>query len=206
MRKTAITTVVGICPWFEPCAPRLSPWVSNRCIEFGDHFTHNGWRDSWLGQVIAGEYSTEILISKIMAFRNVTLYSLVHGCCCFKGLYYLHLGCVVQFPHFRFTYWPEFLMHISWLKLLQTLHHLNALKINTAKISSEPNGKSWAGRAGRLRDRSSSLGGSKNFHFSVTRPSLRPTQPRIQWVPRTLFAGLKRPELKMTTHLHLVPR
>jgi hypothetical protein len=28
----------------------------------------------------------------------------------------------------------------------------------------------------------------------VSRPALRPTQPFIQWVPRTLTPGLKRPE------------
>jgi hypothetical protein len=39
-------------------------------------------------------------------------------------------------------------------------------------------------RAGRRRGRSSSPGGGKNFHFSMSsRPTLGPTQPHIQWVP-----------------------
>jgi hypothetical protein len=42
-------------------------------------------------------------------------------------------------------------------------------------------------RAGRLRGRSSSPGGVKNFHFSTSsRPALGFTQPSIQWVPGAL--------------------
>jgi hypothetical protein len=49
-------------------------------------------------------------------------------------------------------------------------------------------------RAGRPRGRRSSLGGVKNFHFSVSsRPALGPTQPPIQWTPGALSLGVKRP-------------
>jgi hypothetical protein len=48
-------------------------------------------------------------------------------------------------------------------------------------------------RAGRPRGRSSSPGRVKNFLFSMSsRPTLRPTQPPIQWVPATLSRGIKR--------------
>jgi hypothetical protein len=56
----------------------------------------------------------------------------------------------------------------------------------------EPGEHSWYSdwlRAGRPRGRSSSPGGGKNFHFSMSsRPALGSTQPSIQWVP-----GVKRP-------------
>jgi hypothetical protein len=58
-------------------------------------------------------------------------------------------------------------------------------------------------RAGRLRGRSSSPGRVKNFLFSTSsRPALGPTH----WVPGALFPGVRWPGVKLTTHLHLVPR
>jgi hypothetical protein len=46
------------------------------------------------------------------------------------------------------------------------------------------------GRMGR----SSSPGGVKNFHFSMSsRPALGSTQPPIQWLPGALSPGVKRP-------------
>jgi hypothetical protein len=49
-------------------------------------------------------------------------------------------------------------------------------------------------RAGWPRGRSPSPGRVKTFLFSMTsRPALGPTQPHIQWVPRTLSPGVKRP-------------
>jgi hypothetical protein len=48
--------------------------------------------------------------------------------------------------------------------------------------------------AGRPRGRSSSPGRVKNFLFSKSyRPALGSTQPPIQWVPRALSPGVKRP-------------
>jgi hypothetical protein len=45
------------------------------------------------------------------------------------------------------------------------------------------------------RGRSSSPGRVKNFLFSTSsRPVQGPTQPPIQWVPGSLFPGVKRPE------------
>jgi hypothetical protein len=41
---------------------------------------------------------------------------------------------------------------------------------------------------------------------TVSRTALVPTQPPIQWVKRALFLGVKRPGVKLTTHIHLVPR
>jgi hypothetical protein len=42
---------------------------------------------------------------------------------------------------------------------------------------------------------------------SVTRPTLRPTQPPVQWVPGVLSPGAKRGRgVTLTTHPHLVPR
>jgi hypothetical protein len=49
-------------------------------------------------------------------------------------------------------------------------------------------------RTGRRRERSSSPGRVKNFLFSTSsRPAVERTQPPIQWVPRALFPGVKRP-------------
>jgi hypothetical protein len=39
-----------------------------------------------------------------------------------------------------------------------------------------------------------------------SRPALGPTQPPIQWVLGALSLGIKRPGVKLTTHLHLVLR
>jgi hypothetical protein len=48
-------------------------------------------------------------------------------------------------------------------------------------------------RAGRQRNRSSSPGRVKNFHFSISsRPALGPTQPPIHWAPGALSSGVKR--------------
>jgi len=41
------------------------------------------------------------------------------------------------------------------------------------------------------------------FRRLVRRPTLGPP---IQWVPGALTPGVKRPGMKLTTHLHLVPR
>jgi hypothetical protein len=47
----------------------------------------------------------------------------------------------------------------------------------------------------------------KIFLFSIaSRPAVGPTQPPIQWVPWALSPGGKRQGVKLTTHLHLVPR
>jgi hypothetical protein len=40
----------------------------------------------------------------------------------------------------------------------------------------------------------------------ASRPSLGPTQPPVQWVLGALPLGVKRPDVKLTTHLHLVSR
>jgi hypothetical protein len=48
-------------------------------------------------------------------------------------------------------------------------------------------------RPGRPRSRSSSPGRDKNFHFFISsRPTLRFTQPSIQWIPGALSPGVKR--------------
>jgi hypothetical protein len=41
---------------------------------------------------------------------------------------------------------------------------------------------------------------------TASRTALGPTQPPTQWVPGSLSLGVKWPGLKLTTHLHLVPR
>jgi hypothetical protein len=49
--------------------------------------------------------------------------------------------------------------------------------------------------------------GAGNFLFTTaSRTALGPTQPPIQWVTGALSLGVKRPGVKLTTHLHLVPR
>jgi hypothetical protein len=40
-----------------------------------------------------------------------------------------------------------------------------------------------------------------NSLLCISRPALMPAQPSLQWVP-----GVLSPEVKLTTHLHLVPR
>jgi hypothetical protein len=48
-----------------------------------------------------------------------------------------------------------------------------------------------------LRAQSSSPGRVKNFLFSTaSRPTLEPTQPPVQWVPRSLSLEVKQPELE----------
>jgi hypothetical protein len=76
----------------------------------------------------------------------------------------------------------------------------------------------WAGelsqysvllRAGRPGNRSSIPGRGEMISplTFVSRPSLGPTQPPVQWVPLVLSPRLKRGRsVKLTTRLHLVPR
>jgi hypothetical protein len=45
-----------------------------------------------------------------------------------------------------------------------------------------------------------------SLYTTASGTALGPTQPPIQWVPGTLSLGVKRPGVKLTTHLHLVPR
>jgi hypothetical protein len=47
--------------------------------------------------------------------------------------------------------------------------------------------------------------GSSGKDFG-TSSALGPTQPPIQWVPGTLSLGVKRPGVKLTAHLQLVPK
>jgi hypothetical protein len=62
-------------------------------------------------------------------------------------------------------------------------------------------------RAGRPRGHISSPGSVKNFLFSISpRPGLGSTQPSTQWVLGTLSPGVNRQGVKLTSHLHLVPR
>jgi hypothetical protein len=57
------------------------------------------------------------------------------------------------------------------------------------------------------RGRSLSSGRVKNFLFSTSsRQALGSTQPPIQWVLGALFPGVKRPGVKLTTHIKLVLR
>jgi hypothetical protein len=49
--------------------------------------------------------------------------------------------------------------------------------------------------------------GLEIFLFTtVSRMVLGPTQPPVQWVLGSLSLGVKWPGVKLTTHLHLVPR
>jgi hypothetical protein len=58
-----------------------------------------------------------------------------------------------------------------------------------------------------LEDRSSIPGRDKIFFLlSVSRPGLRPTQPRIQWVLGVLSRCKAWRGVTLTTHPHLVPR
>jgi hypothetical protein len=92
--------------------------------------------------------------------------------------------------------------------------------------------QSWSGRGGEEKNsqpppgielpnpdrpaRSQSLhrlsypGSSSSYWFflftTASRTAVGPTQPHIQWVPRVLSLGVKRPEFELTAHLHLVPR
>jgi hypothetical protein len=51
------------------------------------------------------------------------------------------------------------------------------------------------------------LAGLGIFLFiTVSRTALGSIQPPIQWVPRALSLGVKRPGCELTTHLHLVPK
>jgi hypothetical protein len=45
------------------------------------------------------------------------------------------------------------------------------------------------------------------FLFTTTSiPAVGPTKPPIQWVAGDLSLGVKQPGVRLTTHLHLVPR
>jgi hypothetical protein len=49
--------------------------------------------------------------------------------------------------------------------------------------------------------------GAGNFFFATSsRTALGPTHSPIQWVPGALSLGVKPRGVKLTTHLHLVPR
>jgi hypothetical protein len=88
----------------------------------------------------------------------------------------------------------------SFLSFTDVLSHINPRHYIKCRRDSD-----WL-RAGRPRGRSSSPDRLKNFLFSMTsRPALGSTQPPIQWVPGALSSGVKRPGVKLTTHLQLVP-
>jgi hypothetical protein len=73
--------------------------------------------------------------------------------------------------------------------------------LNSCRKSWDRDG-TWSGRPGFKSQK------GKIFFFSIaSRPALRPTQPPIQWVPWELLPrGLLCSGVKLTTHLHLVPR
>jgi hypothetical protein len=62
-------------------------------------------------------------------------------------------------------------------------------------------------RAGRRRNQGLIPCTVKGFSFSTSStPALEPTQPLIQWVPGIFSRGYSGRSVKLTTHLHLVPR
>jgi hypothetical protein len=44
------------------------------------------------------------------------------------------------------------------------------------------------------------------LYSKASRPALGPTQPLIYWIPRALSSGICGKGVKLTTHLHIVPR
>jgi hypothetical protein len=48
--------------------------------------------------------------------------------------------------------------------------------------------------------------GARVFFFTASGPALGLNQPSTQWVPQALSPGLNIRSLKLTTHLHLMPR
>jgi hypothetical protein len=97
-----------------------------------------------------------------------------------------------------------------WRYLLGTFHSENRegdgdnIQMNLMGMSCED--RRWTElEPGYLRGLSDGLGtkwtgfdsrqGQEIFlYFIASRPALRPTQPPIQWVPRALSTGIKRPE------------
>jgi hypothetical protein len=79
----------------------------------------------------------------------------------------------------------------------QTLHSLCSNSSQTLSITKEKGQLSRYNdclRARRPKGPNSSPGRDKNFLFSMSsRPTLGPTQPPIQWLPRVLSRGVKRP-------------
>jgi hypothetical protein len=58
-------------------------------------------------------------------------------------------------------------------------------------------------------DQGSIPGGSGDlfiFATAVSRPAVGSTQPHIHWVPGSLYPGINRTGMKLTTHLHLVSK
>jgi hypothetical protein len=42
--------------------------------------------------------------------------------------------------------------------------------------------------------------------FTASSTVLGPIKPPIQWIPKAISQGVKRPGMKLTTHLRLMPR
>jgi hypothetical protein len=75
-------------------------------------------------------------------------------------------------------------------------------------VSSPPTDQSVLWLGCELEDRGSITGRERDFLLFATAstPALGPTQPPIQRVPVGLFPRVKGRAVKLTTHLHLLPR
>jgi hypothetical protein len=87
------------------------------------------------------------------------------------------------------------------MKYFRNLHYILHSRDSSVSIAL---GYGLDDRSSRIRF----LAGAGRIFLFTTAPgtALGPTQPPIQWVPRALSLGVMRRHVKLTTHLHLVPR
>jgi hypothetical protein len=106
--------------------------------------------------------------------------------------------------------WIKFLKYLFWLFILFSLTLSNVwilplinITWNTRSRNSSLGIETCCGLEGRV----SISGRSKILFFSITsKPVLGLTQPLIQWIMRAVSLGVKCLDLKLTTHLHVLPR
>jgi hypothetical protein len=146
-------------------------------------------------------------------FRNiVTQKSPSFKSCCTKLLSnrkQTHLGFSLPLIRYRLSHrTTRWQLNIGIVtshdKMAAQYRHCHIARQDGSSISAFPSNVPTTDHQSAIRD-SNPGRGTRFISSERSRPVLGPTQPPIQYVPG-FFSGLKRSEMRLTTHLNLLPR
>jgi hypothetical protein len=103
--------------------------------------------------------------------------------------------CMDQFRAVMYqTHQRQLISELKFPHLSRFLHYVTRLEGLLQYCTKTEAG--WRSQTGR---------GEIFLHPKASRPALEPTQPPTQCASEAFFSGIKRGDVKLTTHFHLVP-